>query len=71
MVIQQGIVEAYGITWTNLSEKENWSNYYIILAGWVDRPILGLKERLLQDPLWELSTLFSQHLVEQDHARLE
>ena len=41
------------------------------LAGSVDRPLLGLKEKLPQDPLWELSTLFSQHLAEQDHTRLE
>ena len=41
------------------------------LAGSVDRPLLGLKKKLLQDPLWELSTLFSQHLAEQDHTCLE
>ena len=71
MAIQQRIVGVYEITWTNLPEKENWSSCCTILAGSVDRPLLGLKEKLLQDPLWELSTLFSQHLAKQDHARLE
>ena len=42
---------SFGITWTNLSERANWSSCCIILAGWVDKPILSLKERLLQDPL--------------------
>ena len=71
MVTLPRITEVYGITWTNLSEKANWNSCCIILVVWVDRPILGRKGRILQDPLLELSTSFSQHLVEQDHARLE
>ena len=65
--LQQRIAGVYGITWTNFPEKENWSSCCTILAGSVDRPLLGLKEKFLQD----ISTLFSQYLAEQDHARLE
>ena len=35
-----------------------------------DKPILGLRERFLQDPLWELLMLSSLHQAEQDRARL-
>ena len=34
----------------NLFERANWSSCYIILAVWGDKPILGLRERFLQDP---------------------
>ena len=71
MAIQQRIAGVYGITWINLPEIENWSSCCTILVGSVDRLLLGLKEKLLQDPLWEPSMLFLQGLVEQDHARLE
>ena len=43
---------------------------YIILAVWRDELILDLRERFLQDHLWELSTLSSLHQAEQDRARL-
>ena len=69
MAIQQRIAGVYGITWINLPEKENWNSCCTILAGSVDRSLLGLK--LFQDPLWEPSMLFLQHLAEQDLAHLE
>ena len=71
MAIQRRIARVYGITWINLPEKENWNSCCTILAGSVNRPLLGLKEKFLQDPLWELSMLFLQYLAEQDHVRLE
>ena len=61
MGIPQGIVGVCGITWTNLSERANWSSYYIIPVAWGTKPILGLKEIFLQDPLWELSMLSLLH----------
>ena len=68
MAIQQRIVGVYGIIWINLPEKESCCT---ILVGSVDRPLLGLKARFLQDPLWELSILFLRRLAEEDRARLE
>ena len=65
------IVEVYGITWTNLSEKANWNSCCITLVVWVVRPILGQKGRILQDPLLELSMLFLRCLPERVHALLE
>ena len=71
MVTLSRIAEVYGITWTNLSEKANWSSYCITLVACVVRPILGRKGRILQDPLLELSTLFLRCLAERGHALLE
>ena len=71
MVTLPRIVEVYGITWTNLSEKANWNSCCIILVVWVVRSILGRKGRILQDPLLELSTLFLRRLTERGHALLE
>ena len=71
MVTLPRIAEVYRITWTNLSEKENWSSCCITLVALVVRPILGRKGRILQDPLLELSTLFLRRLVERGHALLK
>ena len=71
MVTLPRVAEVYGITWTNLSERANWNNCCITLIVWVVRPILGQKERILQDPLLELSTLFLRRLAERGHALLE
>ena len=71
MVTLPRIVEVYGITWTNLSKKANWNSCCIILVGWVVRPILGRKGRILQDPPLELSMLFLRCLTERGHALLE
>ena len=68
MVTLPRTVEAYGITWTNLSEKVNWNSCCTILAVWVVRLILDQKGRILQDPLLELLTLSLRRLAEQGHA---
>ena len=71
MVTLPRIAEVYGITWTNLSEKANWNRCCITLVVWVVRLILGRKERILHDPLSELSTLFLRRLAERGRAPLE
>ena len=64
------IVEVYGITWTNLSEKVNWNSCCITPVVWVVRPVLSRKGRILQDPLLELSTLFLRRLADRGQAFL-
>ena len=71
MVTLPRIVEVYGITWTNLSEKANWNSCCITLVVWVVRPMLGRKGRIFHDPLSELSTLFLRRLAKRGRGLQE